>query len=667
MADLDLKATIELLIKGGQLPKETGEKLRHLADEAEKAKKRTEDLHKTFGNLKSMAGQLAATFGVGMGLSELTQYLTRAYVEFAKTERQLNVVVAQTQALGGANARTKDEISDTLDAISAQYGILDDDLIPALNRAVLTFNDVGAAQKVVETAARFAANGFGTVQGNVEAITRVFQTGATRSLAEFGIVTKTVGDETIDASTALELWLQKAESLPSRMNDAQARVDRWRILMDNLSDASGKALDGFLEDIDKLRGTGGPWSGFAEWLLGDRKPKAAIDDGTGGVGKTQGPEEDPSAALKRVFAEQAKARADAQAKEDAKAAAAKAAKAKEQHDKEGQEALDARARTHEKLRDAEAKFHEELGKRADEYNAARFESDEAAFEEAQRALDELKLMAAEALNQELLDTNIRAAIAQDEELERLRVEALEKEKADKIAAVTAGSEAALAIERYYNALITGVHAEHTKKRIKWAEMERRQKLELAASVLQDTATILSALWGKNKKMAVAAAIIDNIGAAIKAFYNGGGWPWGLIPMAASLATGYAQIASMKSVSDSSTGAGSSTSAGSGPVSSGASVAAGKGFDDPANDRIAYLGGRRWASDKVRLFDQGANAGYNDAMARASVPVGSAPLAPVGGTVNIDLRGAVIADRRSERRLVRRLAAAVERDRSKRVG
>ena len=41
---------------------------------------------------------------------------------------------------------------------------------------------------------------------------------------------------------------------------------------------------------------------------------------------------------------------------------------------------------------------------------------------------------------------------------------------------------------------------------------------------------------REKKAAIAEAIISGIVAAVKSFENGGGFPWGLISMALSLAT-----------------------------------------------------------------------------------------------------------------------------------
>lgn len=49
-----------------------------------------------------------------------------------------------------------------------------------------------------------------------------------------------------------------------------------------------------------------------------------------------------------------------------------------------------------------------------------------------------------------------------------------------------------------------------------------------------------------KALALAGAVVNGISAAMKSFDNGGGYPWGLIPMALSIATTAAQISKIRS-------------------------------------------------------------------------------------------------------------------------
>ena len=79
-------------------------------------------------------------------------------------------------------------------------------------------------------------------------------------------------------------------------------------------------------------------------------------------------------------------------------------------------------------------------------------------------------------------------------------------------------------QEYYNAQVAELDKELDQKQ-KELELER---------------------FRREKKSATIQAIISGIAAAVKSFQNGGGFPWGLIPMGLSLATTSAQIAVIQS-------------------------------------------------------------------------------------------------------------------------
>lgn len=118
------------------------------------------------------------------------------------------------------------------------------------------------------------------------------------------------------------------------------------------------------------------------------------------------------------------------------------------------------------------------------------------------------------------------------------------------------------------------------------------KVETAMTAVQQVAGIASTLFGKNKSVAVAAAIVDTIAASVKAFNEGGGWPYGLIPMAITLATGYARVQEIRQQEP-----------------EGGEPGKGKGFDDPRYDAMAEAGGERWARDMVYRYSVGAQRGW----------------------------------------------------------
>lgn len=108
-----------------------------------------------------------------------------------------------------------------------------------------------------------------------------------------------------------------------------------------------------------------------------------------------------------------------------------------------------------------------------------------------------------------------------------------------------------------------------EKRISQARIAQKKK-EVAQTHDAAMAGIESskALFGENKSIQLAEAIVNGVSAAIESFDNGGGYPAGLVPMALSIATSAAQIAKIE----------------------------GAGFDDPANDALLGTFGKRWAKD-----------------------------------------------------------------------
>jgi len=88
---------------------------------------------------------------------------------------------------------------------------------------------------------------------------------------------------------------------------------------------------------------------------------------------------------------------------------------------------------------------------------------------------------------------------------------------------------------------------------------------------------------------------------------------------------------------------------------------GSGFDDPANDRLATLGGRAWARDMIQLFSDGfaqglAGLGGGDAIpGRAAGNIGDTiSNVDQSSTQNFNFGGAIIAGRVGMRRLKRQL-------------
>ena len=244
---------------------------------------------------------------------------------------------------------------------------------------------------------------------------------------------------------------------------------------------------------------------------------------------------------------------------------------------------------------------------------------------------------AEAL-QGLFDLEMEAAAENAALREALEIEALEREREYRLANWNLTEEEKAELTERYEKIIF-----NTRSRYRRADLENERaaalaRIEMAATTAQQVATIAAAVFGRNKGIAIAAAIIDTIAASVKAFNQGGGWPTGLLPMAVTLALGYQRVSEIRKTD----------------------ISSGRGFDDPANDRLAYLGGRRWAEDMVRNISSGFGSRIQE-------------LAPASSSVSnsyrygdIVIQGPVYGGDAGLRQLRRELDQAARRDAARRV-
>jgi hypothetical protein len=175
-----------------------------------------------------------------------------------------------------------------------------------------------------------------------------------------------------------------------------------------------------------------------------------------------------------------------------------------------------------------------------------------------------------------------------QELDALTAQQLLDEQAAK-----AKGESIDGIEQQYRSKRLAAEKRFVASKIQLDREEVRAKQEAGMAIAAASIGFARAAFGNKKAVQIAEIIMNTAGAVMSIWDK---WAWNP-PVAGSLtvlaiATGAAQLAKVRSAQP--------------------EGGSGKGFDDPEHDRMARLGGRRWADDFVRETETGFREGIRTA-------------------------------------------------------
>lgn len=694
MADITVRALLEVLLKGQNLPKELREDLERLRAQA----KRTEGgIGLMEQGIRKLVGLAAGLFGLGKAV----QFIRNSFTGFAREERTWRGIATQIEALGG----NVDEARAKIGQLSNQTKILDDHLIPAFGRLLRATDDVAAAQGFLDVAAKFASNGIGNIEENAEALARALQTGTTRSLVQFGIKAEEGAEKGVKLADAMQQVFQRADQFSLSVDDAQRQADGLAKTLDDLGDAVGSVTSDLITLAQKNLDTPILFRGIA-LAAGEaanklhkvaEAAKAAEDQSP--RAEAFGPSTEELTRMKAAFDTQAAAReavAKRQAALDRAAAEERAKTAREAAEKAAAaereaeiEAAGDRARFDadttdaiwrnrieaaekgsderyrlesdnlERLREREVAnafaangdinavnqlFLEQQLTLFSDYLNAKLEKIKEADEEAKRQ----ELESAEELRNARLDL----IGSYGEEALALELEQLDAELAEKLARYEGNEEARANIEAAYAVRRAAVRQKHVKGELTLEKQKVAAQRQLLLGYTADILGNLSRAFGGNKALAIASALVSTyqgVAAALTPPPTGyGPTPAGYAAAAAALTFGLAQVQAIRS-----TNLGSSGGGGGGGGRGGGAKQNVQGGPIPSLPATTHL-----KQPKPRaVFDEDAAAlGGGDRPVRASE----------GGTtidnrVNVEIRGTVIDNRHAARRLERTLARERRRD------
>lgn len=479
---------------------------------------------KTDESIVGMAKSLYTYFAA----SQITSFLRDSYLGFAKTERQALATENQIKSLGQAaqGAGFRDFISQ----LSDTSGILDDDLVPAFQRALLAFKDYAVAQEVVSKAARFAAAGIGDVQSNTEAMARFFNTGAARSLVQFGVNVKGGETAVLGLTEGFRLLDEQLGKQPQAFSDAQRRIEAIKNAYDTATDTLAKFLD------LAVRST----------LFGGQD-----------LPQTQQPETGP------VYGPQQETALERSAREE------QARRDKDANDKKVREELEAEQKIAEQRYEIERKTEDDILKLKID-SAEKWSTERYSLElEALKRQRDAEIKAAEEIGADVEKINekfgvgvinmfksyasarVQAARDVQDELDKIRDEDLEKEREanrEKLKAELDRNDAEFAA--YYD---------YVQDRIDLNKLEADTRQAQMDTLLGATQTFLATAFEDSKAAAIASAIINTAEGVTKALAQGG--YFGIAMAAIVAATGAVQIAKIQSTTRGSNSSGGSVSVG----------------------------------------------------------------------------------------------------------
>jgi len=718
MGDLRIRALIEAVLKGKGL-QDASKGTERLDKGAKKARKSVAKLDGAMGSLKR---QIAGLFGGAV----LFRFVQGAVETFADWERQIAATRGQARNLGIDLEETERHVRNLTTSIEQQTGILRQETTPIFNKFLGLTQDTQQATLLLRAAVGAQEKQFNDVATAANLLGSILQGEVREPAKSLGLAFDQARDSAEQQAEVLQTAIDMYLDLSDVTGDARGSLDAMSATMTasriTIGEALAPAIDAMNRSLQfsiKVVRTLGNWiftqvsawvgafEGFGSVLAAvfDRDkylagPEAYFDSLREVVrredAKIRATFAQGAADRKRIWDEQS---TDIVQTEDQmlkalqqllEAANTRAKKAAEKRRAREAEEADRLLR---KRKEIEARAEDELLaqqiRKAEEGSQQRLELEvrllrrtrdralaaENLTEEAKQAIRERFRLAEEELQREyderrteteqerikrlvdfelqaqrdLLAAKIELEESGSDERRRLEMEQAEEEyQAELERAEQLGLEPTL-IHQKWKAKKAAITKKYGDAEAQYEEWLAQQKKRFAQDVAQHSIQTAMLVFGQNKALRIAQAIIDTWAGAARAFHDYQ-WPYSAVVAAIVAAQGLARVAQIKNTNPSKNA----------------------GFDVPAHDTMAQVGGARWAQDMVRNFTDGVGRGWADALGGLSLPASAAPAVPAGATTNRYDQGMTIhignvyGGRRGLRHLSRELTKISRLDHSRRI-
>lgn len=634
--NLYVRGQVEMILKDkGLVDMKT--RLESLEKSAAKTAKGVEGL----GASAQKAGAMLAGF---LSAGALIAFAKSAVLEFAKVDRAFSTIGIQLQALGKSSDTELPKIKAALMAIERAGGPVLEETVPAFNKFLLATNDVSKALFLAKFAADLSETGMTDVAGAADILSQLLNGKTKGALSTFGAIVVDNTGKTRTAAEILKLLHDKFDDLVNRTHDSQDEVDKlsnaWASFKREVGAGLVPVLNWLLGAFDRLtsglalagghvivtvqqlaEGIGIIWRAGFDGLFSDEGQRkltaqltamgqryaairAGMDaeanrqvvDAAAPTGAAAGEAEGKAhAAMLEAILKQARASQVREAEEAAKEGAEKIRKVIDDE-------LARMRATVKDIQDAQAK---RLAERTEKDLSGKEGVD--FIVKKQQFVEQLRAQQ-KGFVEDLLAQMQETGPAMFN-LQRVQLETWYQEQRE----LARGNAAALSvIDQRYIARKRALES----AQLKWEKMTAAEKREVALNASSAVLGSLSQLFPKVKAFAIAQAIINTYQAATAALGSPPWTPANFALAAATIITGLAQVQQIRKTNS--------------------------GFDDPTHDRLARVGGYRWAGDMVREFMRGSTEGWGAAMqnpvaaAASTVSQTSITNAPSygGSTINI---------------------------------
>jgi len=582
-----------------------------------------------------MAGaseHLGRTLTRFLGAAALGALVKTSLTEFAKVERSWNSLAIMMDNLGISAKENLPAVRKELEALAAAGDGALAETIPAFQTFLGLTKNVAASMELVKLSANIAETGLMDLAGAGNVIENVLSGKATPALRNLGINIRENADGAIDAKEALATLFDRFPDHIRNIEDTQSKLDRLGAAWTDLKQAIGEATITLLDFLhvtervpDLIGGDEADQRKKIEGLvagarLGGKKVGDAYNEGQKAaldVAGTAVSSKDVEAA-KRTAEKRREIETQAALKvEELKARLADEGTQKRLElelaylDKQKAEALEAARKVGaETLAIEEAfliarqvkqkEFRDEAAKDAMEWNEKFQRESERAGEELARAAAELVDFERESLDalQEAriagIQDEIEAAEQRGEDISSLNDEIheldlarLEEARLAEIAAAQAKGAEVATIEERYRLMKLTAEQKHTRMMDFIHKQRRLQAVETATTAATAAITFAGVAFGESKSLMIAQAIVDTYAAANRALATLPP-PFSYAAATLAVAMGMANVKRIQSIEKDRGGGGGG----------------GGTFDDPDNDRMAFLGGKKSVEDFIRLTSRG---------------------------------------------------------------